>query len=309
LRYSLSSDLNSPLSVCVFLGSNPSAEFSLPELNRDRYRVTGCQTGEAFCKCIEAEKHALDCLVLQNSPELLLLTNWLHGQAVMLPAVIIVPDPDELLASGDDPPLAISPTLGQSHYLSSVFIYHIAEVVLPFTHVDRIHHAVEQAIAQFLSLSHACRINTIPDAAHEWMTQDFLLPQQRRLTEKLKERLGYLGVYYKRNPQNFLRHLSPARRQELVEQLKEDYRDIVLHYFLNDGSLNQRIDDFVNTVFFADVPVSQVVEIHMELIDELSKQLKLEGRSEEILLDYRLTLIDAIAHLCEMYRRSIPRES
>lgn len=52
----------------------------------------------------------------------------------------------------------------------------------------------------------------------------------------------------------------------------------------------------------------QVVEIHMELIDDISKQLKLEGRSEDILLDYRLTLIDIIAHLCEMYRRSIPRE-
>ena len=43
-------------------------------------------------------------------------------------------------------------------------------------------------------------------------------------------------------------------------------------------------------------------------MEEFSKQLKLEGRSEEILLDYRLTLIDIIAHLCEMYRRSIPRE-
>lgn len=47
----------------------------------------------------------------------------------------------------------------------------------------------------------------------------------------------------------------------------------------------------------------------MDLMDEFAKQLKLEGRSEEILLDYRLTLIDTIAHLCEMYRRSIPRES
>jgi circadian clock protein KaiA len=46
----------------------------------------------------------------------------------------------------------------------------------------------------------------------------------------------------------------------------------------------------------------------MELMDALATQLKLEGRSEEILLDYRLTLIDIIAHLCEMYRRSIPRE-
>ncbi|MGK7898848.1 MAG: circadian clock protein KaiA, partial [Xenococcus sp. (in: cyanobacteria)] len=48
--------------------------------------------------------------------------------------------------------------------------------------------------------------------------------------------------------------------------------------------------------------------IHMELMDEFSQQLKLEGRSEEILLDYRLALIDIVAHLCEMYRRSIPRK-
>lgn len=46
----------------------------------------------------------------------------------------------------------------------------------------------------------------------------------------------------------------------------------------------------------------------MELMDKFSQQLQLEGRSEEILLDYRLALIDLIAHLCEMYRRSIPRK-
>lgn len=40
-----------------------------------------------------------------------------------------------------------------------------------------------------------------------------------------------------------------------------------------------------------------------------SKQLQLEGRNDDILSDYRLTLIDVIAHLCEMYRRSVPRES
>ena len=46
----------------------------------------------------------------------------------------------------------------------------------------------------------------------------------------------------------------------------------------------------------------------MELMDEFAQQLKLEGRNEDILLDYRLALIDIVAHLCEMYRRSIPRE-
>jgi len=54
--------------------------------------------------------------------------------------------------------------------------------------------------------------------------------------------------------------------------------------------------------------VPQIIEIHMELIDEFSKQLKLEGRNDEVLLDYRLTLIDILAHLCEVYRCSIPKQ-
>jgi circadian clock protein KaiA len=135
------------------------------------------------------------------------------------------------------------------------------------------------------------------------------MQQQRRLAEKLRERLGYLGVYYKRNPQLFLRHLSSSERQKLLENLKSEYRQIVLKYFSQENTLNQKIDNFVDKAFFADISVSRIVEIHMELMEEFSKQLKIEGRSEDILLDYRLTLIDVIAHLGEMYRRSIPRES
>lgn len=140
-------------------------------------------------------------------------------------------------------------------------------------------------------------------------TRHFLFSlQQQRLSEKLQERLGYLGVYYKRNRDNFLRNLPLPERQQVLDSLRADYRAIILGYFASDGNLNQKIDALVNTAFFADVSVSQIVEIHMELMDDFSKQLKLEGRSEEILLDYRLTLIDVIAHLCEMYRRSIPRD-
>ena len=135
-----------------------------------------------------------------------------------------------------------------------------------------------------------------------------LSAQQDRLTDKLKARLGYLGVYYKRNPEYFLRNMSQVDREALLNQLKIDYRKIVLGYFSNEANLNSSIDTFVDQAFMADIPVSLIVEMHMNLMDEFSKQLKLEGRSEEILLDYRLTLIDVIAHLCEMYRRSIPRE-
>jgi circadian clock protein KaiA len=115
-------------------------------------------------------------------------------------------------------------------------------------------------------------------------------------------------VYYKRHSRNFLRNLPLEEQEVFLTQMQMDYRDIILNYFTEDSDLNQKIDAFVNTAFFADISVAQIVEIHMQLIDEFSKQLKLEGRSEEILLDYRLTLIDTIAHLCEMYRRSIPRE-
>ncbi len=134
------------------------------------------------------------------------------------------------------------------------------------------------------------------------------MSQQNRLAEKLKERLGYLGIYYKREPRFFLKNLPHEEKQSLLQELRSEYREIVLAYFAEDGTLNTRVDRFVEQAFFSDMAVAQVVEIHMELMDALATQLKLEGRSEEILLDYRLTLIDIIAHLCEMYRRSIPRE-
>ena len=146
------------------------------------------------------------------------------------------------------------------------------------------------------------------DIVEEKGTSNFLSSQQKRLSDKLKERLGYLGVYYKRNSDSFFRNLSTTEKKEFRTSLKGQYQQIILSYFLQDAQINAKIDDYVNRAFFADISASQILEIHMELIEEFSQQLKLEGRSEEILLDYRLTLIDVLAHLAEMYRRSIPRE-
>lgn len=44
----------------------------------------------------------------------------------------------------------------------------------------------------------------------------------------------------------------------------------------------------------------------MNLIDSFWKQLKLEGSTNDFLQDYRLALLDVMAHLCEMYRRTVP---
>ncbi|MDX2242215.1 MAG: circadian clock protein KaiA [Leptolyngbyaceae cyanobacterium bins.302] len=289
--------MDSPLSVCTFFNLDSLAQLASKALGSDeRYRLYQHSSLEALYAFLEKEKHDLDCLVLQNTPDLGKLTTWLYGHATLLPAVVVAIPGDPLLLE----------TAPES------FRYHRAEVIIQPAELTQIYQYVDQAIAQFVNLSPTSWSKfdpSSPQAQNSPSSSDLLLPQQQRLTEKLKERLGYLGVYYKRDPQNFFRHLSAEQKQELLDTLRATYQEIILRYFSDDGTLNQRIDDFVNTVFFTDVSAAQVVEIHMELIDEFSKQLKLEGRSEEILLDYRLTLIDTIAHLCEMYRRSIPRET
>ena len=103
--------------------------------------------------------------------------------------------------------------------------------------------------------------------------------------------------------------MTQVDRQVLLQQLKSDYRHILLNYFTPDKTLKEQIDKFINAVFCANIPVPQILEFHMELIEDFSTQLKLEGRSDEILLDYRLALIDILAHLCEHYRCSISKES
>ncbi|PSN11924.1 circadian clock protein KaiA [filamentous cyanobacterium CCT1] len=213
---------------------------------------------------------------------------------LVLPVVVLVGDPEAIA----------HPAPQSDGYLGPV-VHHSLEAL------PQVESAIQAAIQAFLRHSDASQATaTAAPADQSSPPAASLSNQQHQLTEKLKARLGYLGVYYKRNPSQFLRHLSPEDRQALLDQLKSDYRKIVLAYFASNLklNLNQLIDDFVDQAFMSDISVAQIVEIHMELMDNFSKQLKLEGRSEEILLDYRLTLIDVIAHLCEMYRRSIPRE-
>ncbi len=289
------------LLVCLFPNSTALAQTLQQRLDRDRYLVKLPTTEEEFYQVIEQHKQHIDCLVLQSGISLPRLVNWLHQQATLLPAVI--------LSEAEDSDF-VSSYLTSSEALT--FLYHSAEVRSAIAEIEQLPDCIDHAIEAFLDLSPSClvpRASDEPDLTRDLTTQNFLMLQQRRLTQKLKERLGYLGIYYKRNPKNFLRHLPLEEREQLLDQLRTDYRQIILEYFTDSPTLNQKIDNFVTTAFFADVSVSQLVEAHMEIMDAFSKQLKLEGRSEEVLLDYRLTLIDTIAHLCEMYRRSIPRES
>jgi circadian clock protein KaiA len=285
-------------------------------LSSDRYILHPTATEPEFFNFVEQHKQSLDCLVLEEKCLLLPLINLWYERGALLPIVIFLQITQESeifqpLVVSSNPPDSTQ-TSDNSLPKQATYLFHAAEVQLAVTQVHEIGNFIEKAIAQFISLSPACGLpetSATTDFSSQLITCSFLIQQQRRLAEKLKERLGYLGVYYKRNSQLFLRNLSHPERQKLLENLKSEYRQIVLQYFSQENSLNQKIDNFVDKAFFSDISVSKIVEMHMELMEEFSKQLKLEGRSEEVLLDYRLTLIDVIAHLGEMYRRSIPRES
>ena len=144
----------------------------------------------------------------------------------------------------------------------------------------------------------------MPDAIKKYPI-DRPQSKQNRLNSKLKERLGYAGIYSQRNSQQFFENLSLSDRQNLLQELRAMYSEIFIDYFTAENQTNHRIDRFVEQAFFANLAIGKVVEIHMELVDELGRQLKLEGLNPEYLCDYRLTLIDVIAHLGEMYRRTL----
>ncbi|MCC5646950.1 circadian clock protein KaiA [Nostoc sp. CHAB 5824] len=117
----------------------------------------------------------------------------------------------------------------------------------------------------------------------------------------------YVFASHTQKSQQHFQEMTPAEKQGLLRQLRQDYSLILINYFTTDKTLKEKIDKFINTIFYANIPVPQIIEIHMEIIEEFSHQLKLEGRSNETLLDYRLTLIDILAHLCEVYRSSISK--
>lgn len=145
----------------------------------------------------------------------------------------------------------------------------------------------------------------MPETMKEYRIDKQQSDQHHRLNSKLKERLGYSGIYSQRDSRQFFNNLSPVEQRKLLKELKAMYSQIITDYFTKEDQINNQIDRFVEKAFFVNLPLGKVVEIHMELIDDLARQLKFEGLHTEYLKDYRLTLIDVMAHLGEMYRSVI----
>ena len=175
--------------------------------------------------------------------------------------------------------------------------YHPEELHLPADQLQQLSYNIDAAISRFLRQG---RVDGRSDEA------DRSTEAVWKLSSRLQERLGYLGVFYKRDPSRFLSSLPKEERQELLQSLQRTYRDLLISYFKDPAAANQALESFVNTAFFSDLPITRTVEIHVDLIDGFWKQLRLEGHKNDFLQDYRLALLDVMAHLCEMYRRSIP---
>ena len=282
---------------CLVAEANVNqTKYSLTELlPEDRYTLTVVSDLEFLLSLLTKSQNAQDCLVIfgDTNGDVETIVDRLGMLDIFMPTILVLKNLYEQ---------------SEHHFeQSDAKDFYRASISISIDQIHDLSTIIDQAIATFIKISpqirHQIYVN-IPDTP----VSESLSVQQQRLADKLNERLGYLGVYYKRDSQSFLRNLFPEDKKDYIERLKRVYRLIVLEYFSQKNSdLNQNIDEFVNLSFFADLSISQVLEIHMELMDELAKQLRLEGRNEEVLLDYRITLIDIIAHLCELYRRSIPR--
>ena len=271
--------MSSQLYICIFPVDDKRAQSLSILLSERRYRLRYINKINELIQFIEANKEKIDCLVFFFHTSFTDLLSQLANQGTILPMVIVEEDNS---SQAHQSSLSEASLLEIELDRQSSFLYHSAEVRLERSQLEEIPSFINLAVTKFLHLAPACTLN---DKFTQFRTNsedphtNFLLFQQRRLADKLKERLGYLGVYYKRNPQDFYRNLSTQQKQDFLAQLNLDYRQIILSYFAEDGEINQLIDRFVNKAFFADFSVAQILEIHMELMDEFSQQLKLEGRS------------------------------
>lgn len=299
------SSVSSKLYICLFAPQQQFSQSVIELLKSDRYELKCLNLTQDLIDFIVEHQEQIDCLVFVKDTQNSSVLTELWQAKVVLPILII-----EVEATG----IKVDPQLDSAESLTDITatrsLYHQAEIYLYPTQLGEINSYINLAISKFLSFAPNFHLNNYqtPTEPEVENIHNSIVLQQRRLTEKLKARLGYLGVYYKRNPSDFYRNLPSDKQKKLYQQLNQNYRQILMIYFTDSSQINKLIDDFVDQVFFTDISTSQILEMHMELIDEFSQQLQIEGRSDDILLDYRLPLIDIIAHLCEMYRRSIPGE-
>jgi circadian clock protein KaiA len=259
------------LTIASLIRSPALADACAQSLKGGRYQLAPIDPSGDPMRELDRRRHEFDAILLEEGAVDNAFFECLRGLEVHLPAVVIGP-------------------------ISGKGLFQEAEVRLPPDQLEQLSYSLDAA--RYL------RRNPPPDGAAD--VSPASTPDGWMLSNRLNGRLGYLRVYYKRDPSRFLCNLEAEERSELLRSLTRTYRDLLISYFKDPAAANQAIESFVNTAFFADLPITKTVEIHMNLIEEFWKKLKLEGHKNDFLQEYRLALLDVIAHLCEMYRRSTP---
>ena len=291
---------SSKLYICLFSSYQQFSSTVTNLLSGDRYELECLNFARDIIDFVTRNQERIDCIILVKDSQISSVLKQLRQLEILLPTVILEVEQPEFTETYKN-----RGNISTKIDLANI-IYHQAEIRLYPIQLGEINYYISLAITKFLKLNCAYsdrhkQKNQLEEA------ESAIAQQQRRLTEKLKERLGYLGIYYKRNPDRFYCNLSAKEQNELEQELNDRYRHILLEYFGDNSQVNKLIDEFVERAFFANISTSQILEMHMSLIEWFSYQLQIENRSNDILLDYRLPLIDLISHLCEMYRRSIPK--
>lgn len=288
------------LFVCLFSERQHLNDLMVHLLNGDRYELKCLSVIQDFERFIRDNREQIDCLVLATNNSLNSIVARLWQWEILLPTIVV--EVEQVIAKPIDTQTNSAISLKD---LIARTIYHQAELHLYPTQLTEINSYINLAIAKFINLTPKAKNgrNLSQGELTKPEMEKSLKTQQRRLTKKIKQRLSSLGVHDRRDPKVFYHNLCSAKQEELYIQLNSSYRQIVIGYFNDNARVDKLVDEFVDLAFFADISTSQILEIHMELIDDFSQQLKIEGRSSDILLDCRLPLIDVISHLCEMYRR------
>ena len=120
---------------------------------------------------------------------------------------------------------------------------------------------------------------------------------------KPNDKLSPTNISQSKKLQKPFENLSEFEQKQLLRKMTAEYSLIIFDYFSSQNSIKAKMSNFVQEAFAFNLPISKVVEIHASLIDDLEYQLMLEGlQCGEYINDFRLTLIDAIARLGELYR-------
>lgn len=91
----------------------------------------------------------------------------------------------------------------------------------------------------------------------------------------------------------------------MLQGLRQHHQALLRVYFGQGDAVDEMLEQVVSVAFSADVPAQLLVKIHIQVMDQLATQLRMEGHSTAFLKDYRLAPIEVMGRLNERYRHAM----